>query len=273
MNEQTFNIDGRAAEKLGLYVYALIDPRDRKVFYIGQGHRNRVNDHFDETRASISNGGEFTSKIRRIQNIWEEGMDVDIVIIRHGLQSQEEANHAEGACISILGLSQNGFTYNLNAGPSSVGHGALLIDDVEMLNAEPVYPTKRIDRVFVFNSNSSSLDGDGLYDAIRGDWIVSATNRAVFPSYAVVLSRGVSSKVYQITEWEESGEKYRFAGHAADQLEETLVDKRWSSVIGATLGYWQYGNYLIVNFDGDGRFQFVRGLRTNDWFPLEAPTP
>ena len=36
--------------ELGTYVYALRDPRDKKVFYVGKGNGNRVFDHFGEAK-------------------------------------------------------------------------------------------------------------------------------------------------------------------------------------------------------------------------------
>lgn len=42
MSSQTFNIDVKVEEKLGRYVYTLTDPRDNKVFYVGQGKKNAL---------------------------------------------------------------------------------------------------------------------------------------------------------------------------------------------------------------------------------------
>ena len=35
-------------ERIGSYVYMLIDPRDNKIFYVGEGQGNRVFDHEQE---------------------------------------------------------------------------------------------------------------------------------------------------------------------------------------------------------------------------------
>ena len=35
----------KVKQKLGYYVYALVDPRDNKIFYIGKGINNRIFQH------------------------------------------------------------------------------------------------------------------------------------------------------------------------------------------------------------------------------------
>nr|WP_321510180.1 hypothetical protein [uncultured Hyphomonas sp.] len=257
--DQIFEIDHVAEKKLGKYVYGLIDPRDRKVFYVGQGIRNRVGGHFDEAREAIIGQREFSSKLRRIQDIWDNGLNVEVQIIRHGLHTNSEADHVEGACIALLGLSQNGIPYNLNLGPRSVQHGAMSVEDIEMLNAPAVNPSQSIGQVFIFNSNSESMDTDEVYNSVRGDWSVSAEHRGKLPAYAVALSRGVSKAVFKVDGWEPSGDKYRFIKCAPDASCGELVVKNWSAIIGITIGYWMRGQYLIVDFNGNGTFTFIRG--------------
>lgn len=37
--------DRSTEESIGFYVYCLVDPRDKKPFYIGKGQRSRVFEH------------------------------------------------------------------------------------------------------------------------------------------------------------------------------------------------------------------------------------
>lgn len=64
------------------YVYALIDPRDKKAFYIGKGTGDRMHDHEKEAKADrVTNGAKF-KRIKEIQAAWES---VQTAIIRDQL--------------------------------------------------------------------------------------------------------------------------------------------------------------------------------------------
>lgn len=54
------------------FVYALIDPRDGSIFYIGKGKGNRPYCHLKEAQAGVS-GNPY--KIRKINKILEAGYD------------------------------------------------------------------------------------------------------------------------------------------------------------------------------------------------------
>lgn len=73
-------------EKLGYYVYILIDPRDNSVFYVGKGKGNRVNQHL---LGALDENSEETDKIRRIREIQNLGLSVGLDIIRHELTEKE----------------------------------------------------------------------------------------------------------------------------------------------------------------------------------------
>ena len=46
--------DVLAATKIGWYVYALRDPRNNQVFYVGKGKRNRRYERITEAREKIN---------------------------------------------------------------------------------------------------------------------------------------------------------------------------------------------------------------------------
>lgn len=72
-------------EKLGYYVYLLIDPKTNKVFYVGKGTGNRL---FAHINAAISSPVE-SDKLAKIRSIQSKGLEVKHSIIRHGLTEKE----------------------------------------------------------------------------------------------------------------------------------------------------------------------------------------
>jgi uncharacterized protein len=74
-----------AIEKLGYYVYLLIDPETDNVFYVGKGTGNRIFAHL-ATALSRPTANDKLDKIRSIQ---AKGLSVKHVIHRHGLTEKK----------------------------------------------------------------------------------------------------------------------------------------------------------------------------------------
>mgnify|MGYP001767863911 CR=1 FL=1 len=68
-------------KQLKHYVYALVDPRDESIFYVGKASAN--NRAFDHLRSS--KGEE--EKQKKIREIWEAGHQPEVEILRYGLDS------------------------------------------------------------------------------------------------------------------------------------------------------------------------------------------
>lgn len=68
------------------YVYGLIDPRNRKIFYIGKGSNHRVFEHEKESINGINNK---TLKIKTIQDIKNAGLEVEKVIINSNITEEQ----------------------------------------------------------------------------------------------------------------------------------------------------------------------------------------
>ena len=89
------------------YVYSLIDPRNRKVFYIGRGTGNRIFEHEK-------------LKLKTIAEIQATGLEVEKVIIKCNL-TESEAFASEAALINIFNYVENSRLTNIVAGHHSIG--------------------------------------------------------------------------------------------------------------------------------------------------------
>lgn len=93
--------DDIAKKAIGYYVYALRDPRDSSVFYVGKGQSNRWYEHIAEAKTKKANP---TLKLERIREIEGAGYDVEAFILRFGIQSEKLAFEIEAAVIHAYRL-------------------------------------------------------------------------------------------------------------------------------------------------------------------------
>ena len=256
-NEQR-NLDPLQVERLGRYVYALQDPRDGKVFYVGQGQGNRVFDHLAEAQNALGSDRNVSSKVIRILDIWKNGEDVLWNIIAHGVPD-ESIDYVESSVIDALSISQNGQCLNEVSGPRS---SMLTAGEVASLGATNINPEKYYPCVFIFPiHNALESSRENVYEATRASWCISGQYR-IINSYAVGVKHGISLGGFKINSWNEFDGKYSFEG--TEEL--SLVKFDWKYVISQALGFWQRGNYLIAEFDGNGKFRILRGGGENrDW--------
>ena len=80
------------------YVYALIDPRNNKPFYIGKGKGNRINQHEREAKSN-----KFSHKLNVIRAIWADGLSVKKKILKY-FELEDDAYSHEIKLIKRIGL-------------------------------------------------------------------------------------------------------------------------------------------------------------------------
>lgn len=188
--------DLNTEKRLKNYVYALIDPRDNRPFYIGKGTGNRIYDHANDS-ITVSKR---TDKLDKIREILALGECVEHVIIRHGLE-EDDAFKIESSLIDLL----NHIGFNLNnlvLGRHSMEFGIMTPNEIKRVyNAPPLHKLEH--EVVIININKSYQKGKGLvsiYEATHEAWIISEKKRADL-EFALSEYRGTIVGVFEISDW------------------------------------------------------------------------
>lgn len=216
------------AEKLGWYVYALRDPRDNVIFYVGKGKGDRVYQH---ARHATQVAGEsiLTLKLQRIHSIRECGQQVGVEIIRNCIESSDAAHDIEAAVADAFFLAKVDLTNEIR--PPGTEHSWRPLEDIIVrYKAEPVEIANehrviliRINRLF-----HHAITADELYEATRQWWRVDPDHRK--PEFAFSVYDGIVRAVYRIDVegWTRRDDGRRaFTGVADPEMEQQYV---WKNV-------------------------------------------
>lgn len=192
-------------EKLGHYVYALRDPRNRQIFYIGKGQGNRVFAHANQ--AIIEDGDALSQKISLIKEIHQAGLEVETFIVRHGISSSHAAYVVESSLIDLLDLldpkGENSLfsLTNLVKGHDSDLYGCMSTDAIQGIY--DVKPCPEIsESVILFKIPrlwSPQMTAEELYEATHGWWVLGPRRNKA--QYAFAVSAGVIRAIYRIDSW------------------------------------------------------------------------
>lgn len=218
-------------EKLGYYVYRLIDPRNGQTFYIGKGKGNRVFAHvecalknFRGENFQTSEEDEISEKIKQIREIKRAGLDVIHIIHRHGL-SENEAYEVEAALIDCFpGLT------NLQSGHNN-DFGANNAEVLQQAYSLETYQEPDNIKYMIIKTTNERINNDcngSLYDAVRYCWKVKKDRVDKIKYVLGVLSK-VVKEVYEVEKWQlaDNCERYEFIGHVApDEIRNIFVNKR-----------------------------------------------
>lgn len=186
---------GEVIDRLGYYVYRLIDPRNGETFYVGKGRGNRVFHHVAASLRSEDledDEDEMSTKLHRVRDISADGLEVIHIIQRHGMTSAE-ALHVEGALIDAFpGLSnlQNGH------GNSDIGtmHAQAIIRKYAAPRLQPQH------RIIFLTVTRSYIKERGPYEGCRGVWRMSL-KRAEHAEFVLPVMEGIVIGVYRPERW------------------------------------------------------------------------
>lgn len=191
----------KAIESLnGLYVYALIDPRNEKVFYIGKGTGNRVFSHEIESGKSRESEKKKIQQIREIEN---SGHSVKRLIVNWGL-SENEAFVAEATLINLLNRMPDIQLTNEVSGHHV--HESLTTEEFELqYGAVPLEKEDIKHSILVIKINKlyrRGMSEEELYDAVRGFWAASLKSiEARKVKYVFGVYNGLIVGVYKPDVW------------------------------------------------------------------------
>jgi uncharacterized protein len=214
--------DTQVHEEIGSYVYALIDPFNKKPFYVGKGNGNRV---FDHATGAVQTDVE-TNKLNRIREIIARNETVQHIIVRHGM-TDAESILVESVLIDFLRFNDLELT-NIVLGHRSSIHGMMTVEEVERKYKAP--PLEKLGNGFVvININASYGNAKAtksFYEATRGSWVM-AEEKTKQTRFALAEYRGFIVEVFEIERWKKLGKRWQFEGHQAnDEIRSTYINKR-----------------------------------------------
>lgn len=194
-------------KKLGHYVYALVDPRDGQIFYVGKASgNNRAFSHLDEQRKE-------PSKNKRINEIRESGREPSVQILRYGIDTEKACFDVEATVIDAIGIEK---LTNVVRGHGTERGRQSSLDVERMLGSDPVdieSISENFMMFFIHKSYSPTMSEPEIYDCTRQFWYgISNYNRTVVREdgklkYPVALGMvdSVVVRAYSIVAWFSAG--------------------------------------------------------------------
>lgn len=209
-----------AKEALGYYVYCLVDPRDKKIFYIGKGVGDRVFAHANGD-LEIDHS---TDKLDKIREIKKEDKKVEHYIIRHNL-AEETAYILESALIDLLTYPKfctKEILTNIVAGHHQWCEGIKTVDEIEQLYKCEKIKIHEGDKLLLVNLNKTFKRGVDVYEITRQSWRVSI-KRANKINYVLGVYKGIVRCVIKpnSNQWQKdpgSNNRFFVEGDTNDQV-------------------------------------------------------
>ncbi len=189
---------------LKYYVYALVDPIDKRIFYVGKGCGNRVFQHAADA-VKDTDGSLKLDTIRRIHN---SGNHVEYYIIRHGL-TEESAFLVESAIIDLLTypvFNKKNLLTNLVAGHHQWDEGIKSVAELSCLYDCQKLVVARNHRLLLVSLNRSYdqhraggvYARPNIYECARKYWYLDK-KRADMADYVLGVYKGVVRVVIKPT--------------------------------------------------------------------------
>lgn len=191
-------------ESLKYYVYALVDPRDNRIFYVGKGIANRVYQHAQAALAEDTQ----SLKLNTIREIKSLGMEVKYYIIRHNL-TEDESYLVEFVAIDLLtypAFNKENQLTNIVSGHHQWDEGIKTDEEINILYDCPKIKPDPKDRLLLVSLNrtykQSKATGESRrvsdYESARKYWALSH-EKADKINYILGIYKGIVRIVIKVT--------------------------------------------------------------------------
>lgn len=191
-------------ESLKCYVYALVDPRDNHIFYVGKGSGNRVYQH---AQAAIADDSQ-NLKLSTIREILNLGMAAKYYIIRHNM-TEDEAYLVESAIIDLLtypAFNKENLLTNIAVGHHQWDEGIKSDEEINTLYDCAKIEPNPDDRLLLVSLNQSYNQSKATgvyrrandYETARKYWNVSP-KKVDKIRYILGIYRGIVRIVIEVT--------------------------------------------------------------------------
>jgi uncharacterized protein len=189
-------------EKLGYYVYLLIDPRvkdkNKGVFYVGKGTGWRAESHLKEYILELDKKED--AKNKRIKEIRNDKKEPEIEILRHGL-GEKEAFEIESAMIDFIGKKE---LTNQVLGHDSADRGRMSLKELEIkYRARKIIVEDSLLLIKINRTFKRGMDWEKIYDITRGNWTIKKEKAEKY-KIACAVYRGIVREVFEIKDWQDS---------------------------------------------------------------------
>ncbi|MDF1871556.1 hypothetical protein [Vannielia sp.] len=186
------------SEKIGNYVYRLIDPRNGETFYVGKGKGNRVFAHAAARHEKLidDNDDSISLKFSRIAEIKNAGLEVSYVIHRHDIPDAAILEVEASLIDAFPGLT------NVQGGYGSGAKGPMNVIEIIDKYALPEIDVEPEEKLVLININRLEDRSDvcAIYQQTRLAWRISKS-RADAADYILAVVKGVVVGAFVANEW------------------------------------------------------------------------
>lgn len=189
------------AEKVGNYVYRLIDPRNGETFYVGKGKGDRVFAHSNAVLASLTDEEDdrISLKLSRIIDIRNAGLTVMNIIHRHDIPDAAIFEVEAALIDSFIGLT------NIQGGHGSGAKGPMSVVEIIDKYALPSIDEEPMEKLVLININriEDRSNINAIYEQTRLAWRISKS-KADAADYILAVVKGVVVGAFVAKEWKDA---------------------------------------------------------------------